>query len=314
MLEMGPTMRRAADNLFEVATVLTVGKREHQEDALVAEFPEGGGYGYAVLCDGMGGHAAGEVASAIVLETLAERLKERSADLPDFADHVTEVLDGAAETANARVRDYTRANPTAKGMGTTLIATVILQDQLYWLSIGDSPLYLFRDQELQQLNEDHSMAPQIDFMVANGLLSPELGATHPERSSLTSVILGRTIERIDCPEEPFRLEPGDVVLVSSDGLQFLSDQQIASILGAAGAASAEVIGQMLLGAIEMMDHPDQDNASFAVIRFGGLPETEEADDDVRVANGSAISANWTQEPAGPVQMFRQWRAKAGRSG
>jgi len=308
-------MRRLPENLFEVATVLSVGKREHQEDALLTEFPEGEGFGYAVLCDGMGGHAAGEVASAIVLETLSEKLHQHTADLSSFAHRVTEVLGKATESANDRVREFTRVNPKSKGMGTTLVATVILQDLLYWLSIGDSPLYLFRNRELQQLNEDHSMAPQIDFMVANGLLSPELGATHPDRCALTSVILGRNIERIDCPSEPFRLEPGDVLLVSSDGLQFLSDQQIASILGAAGAASAEIISQMLLGALEMLDHPDQDNASFAVIRFGGIPEEGEAHEVIwdDLADASTLAANGTPSEHEQPLSFARHRADSGRS-
>jgi len=282
-------MRQLPENLYDVATVLSVGKRDYQEDALATDFPEGQGYGFAVLCDGMGGHAAGEVASSLVLEAVTDRLRSESGNMQSFSHKVTEILGAATQNANGRVKAHTREHPKARGMGTTLVATVMLQDLLYWLSVGDSPLYLFRNNELQQLNEDHSMAPQIDFMVSKGLLSPELGANHPDRCALTSVILGANIERIDCPETPFRMQEGDVLIVSSDGLQFLADQEIASILGAAGAASAQMISQLLLNAIQRLDHPDQDNTSFAVIRFGGVAAAEEVHEVV-----------WDDETADPV--------------
>jgi len=269
-------MRQPPENLFDVATVLSVGRRDCQEDALETVFPEGEGYGYAILCDGMGGHAAGEVAANLVLSSVAEDLRAGCEDLETFSEHITDVLETATETANGLVRSHARANPEARGMGTTLVATVILQDLLYWVSVGDSPLYLFRNRMLQQLNEDHSMAPQIDLMVEKGMMAPEVGANHPQRCLLTSVIIGRQIERVDCPHAPFRLEAGDVLILSSDGLQFLTDQQIATILGAAGSGPAQVILEMLMGAIERLDHPDQDNVSVAVIRYGGAAASDAA--------------------------------------
>ena len=127
------------------------------------------------------------------------------------------------------------------------------------MSIGDSPLYLMRGGKLRQLNEDHSMAPQIDFMVKSGLLDPEVAKNHPDRNCLTSVILGDRVAKSDCPSDPFGLEIGDIVVVSSDGLQYLEESVIQKILHKyRRRKSAEIAGH-LLEAIETLGDVDQDN-------------------------------------------------------
>ena len=251
---------------FDVASALIRGKRELQEDALASDFPVGSDFGFVVLSDGMGGHEAGDVASNIVVTEVFSELKLQSVDTQKAFANITSILANAARSANLCLREHTQANPATAGMGATLIAPVLMKNKLFWISIGDSPLYLFRDKELSRLNQDHSLAPQIDFMVKSGLLSESVGRDHPDRSCLTSALLGEDIPHIDCPEEPFKLRPGDIVIAASDGLQFLSDSLIQQTLADEPEADSLQITRSLLGEITKLDDPHQDNVSFAVVK------------------------------------------------
>jgi serine/threonine protein phosphatase PrpC len=151
-------------------------------------------------------------------------------------------------------------------MGATLVAPVVIKDHLFWISVGDSPLDLFRDGELRQLNEDHSMAPQIDFMASSGLMNEEDAKSHPDRNCLTSVIIGSDIAQVDCPKEPLRLLDGDILVVASDGLQFLTNDNIKYLLEANTASRSDAIADVFLRALKELDDPDQDNISFSVIK------------------------------------------------
>jgi serine/threonine protein phosphatase PrpC len=111
------------------------------------------------------------------------------------------------------------------------------------------------------------MAPQIDAMVKSGLIDPETGRNHPDRNCLTSVILGDRVARSDCPRTPFTLEVGDIVIVTSDGLQYLEEPRIEKILTKYRRRKSAEIAEHLLAAINELADPDQDNVSFAVIKL-----------------------------------------------
>ena len=251
---------------YDVASALILGKREVQEDALASDFQVGSDFGFVVLSDGMGGHEAGDVASNIVVTEVFSELKLQSVDTKKAFANITSILSSAAHCANQCLKEHSSRNPATSGMGATLIAPVLMKNKLFWISIGDSPLFLFRGNELRQLNEDHSLAPQIDFMVKSGLLSESVGRDHPDRNCLTSALLGEDIPLIDCPEEPFKLVPGDVIIAASDGLQFLSDTDIQQVLIESPEASSSEIAELLLAGIAKLDDPYQDNVSFAVVR------------------------------------------------
>ena len=199
-------MHKAPDISYDVASVLNRGCRDYQEDAIATDFPIGADFGYAVLSDGMGGHAAGDVASKIVVTEVFSELKFQTSDIDGLVKHMGEVLRSAAVSANECMAAHASTNPQTAGMGATLVAPVFIQNSLYWISIGDSPLYLMRDGRLRQLNEDHSLGPHIDYMVRAGMMPEEIGRNHPDRNALTSVLIGETIERIDCPSRPFTLK------------------------------------------------------------------------------------------------------------
>lgn len=259
-------MPSSTDLEFDVASAVSLGQRDCQEDAIICDFPLGSDLGFAVLADGMGGHAAGDIASKIVVTEVFSELKLQSGDTPGMEKDITEVLQGAAIAANACIGAHVSSEPGTEGMGATLVAPVLMQNRLYWISVGDSPLLLFRDGTLSQLNEDHSMAPQIDYLVRTGLMKPEKAVNHPDRNCLTSVLAGHQISRIDCPSTPVNLQEGDIVIAASDGLQFLENPQISDILARNHAATSADISAELLRCLEELDDPDQDNVSFCVIR------------------------------------------------
>jgi serine/threonine protein phosphatase PrpC len=214
----------------------------------------------------MGGHAAGDVASKIVLTEVYSELKFHFADVEAFEARAAEILRGVAELANDTLRQHTRSHPETEGMGATLVVPALVENRLWWISVGDSPLFLYRAGRLSQLNEDHSMAPQIDFMVKSGLMDPELGANHPDRNCLISVLMGTRIPKIDCPTKPLELKAGDIVICASDGLQFLTDAQIERVVTKYRKARSTEIAERLLDELTRLDDPDQDNISFTVIK------------------------------------------------
>ncbi len=110
------------------------------------------------------------------------------------------------------------------------------------------------------------MGPQIDFMVQSGLLDAELAADHPDRNCLMSVLMGAQIAKVDCPTRPLELKAGDIIVCSSDGLQFLTNAQIAKILGKYRRSRSTEIAERLLDEIYKLDDPDQDNISFTIIK------------------------------------------------
>ena len=256
-----------AQPAYDIALILDKGQRDSQEDAVAARMFDAVNAGYAVVADGMGGHAAGDVASELVISAWRDAL---DAELEGALPSKTALVDAlplAAMQANAAVANHCEEQGKGFNMGSTLLGILLLGQQVYWISIGDSPLYLFRDGVLRQINEDHSMAPVIDAQVAEGILTEAEAQTHPDRNQLTSVIMGAAIPKVDCPETPLDLTASDVLILGSDGLQYLSDPEIETILQNNAEALARDIADALLRALQAKGHPDQDNASIGIVKL-----------------------------------------------
>ncbi|MGW4462162.1 PP2C family protein-serine/threonine phosphatase [Micromonospora sp. NPDC004704] len=171
------------------------------------------------VADGMGGMAAGDVASNIVIGAMAP-LDE---DVP--GDALVDALRSAVDTANQQLRDTVDANPHLEGMGTTLTATLFSGSKIGMVHIGDSRAYLLRDGEFGQITKDDTY---VQMLVDEGRITLEEASSHPQRSLLTRALDGRDID----PEYSVRqVLPGDRYLICSDGLS--------------GVVSAETIGQTL---------------------------------------------------------------------
>lgn len=265
-------MQLGADATADAATAVAQGRRDRQEDAVLADFPGGSSTGFVVLSDGMGGHDAGDMASRIIVTEMFADLCFLTARAETLKTNATRFLRETLTAANDSLRAHWEAGTGARGMGGTVVAAVINGDELNWISVGDSLLYLLRDGKLIRLNEDHSMAPQIDHMAREGIIDPETARTHPQRSQLTSALTGMDIDKIDCPEQALRLRPGDIVLVTSDGLLTLDANQITRVLRKNRRRTSQDIAQALLQAVAAEDAPEQDNVSLAVIRFSAAAQ------------------------------------------
>ncbi len=256
---------------FDAASATDTGQRAYQEDAIMCDFVQGNDAGFAVVADGMGGHAAGDVASRIASQTAFGELSSLCQNLePDIG--ITSILRDLVSRINQEIRSHASQTPATKGMGTTFVATFIHGSHLHWISIGDSPLYLFRNGQLKQINQDHSLAPQIDLLVTHGLMSTEAGRFHPDRSVLTSVLVGGEIAKIDCPDRPLALKPGDILLMASDGIQTLQNDEIENLLARHQHLASFEINAFLMTSIQSIQDPDQDNTSLTTIKV--LDETQ----------------------------------------
>lgn len=269
-------MLQRNDMGYDAASGMILGRRDRQEDAVAADFPVGTGHGFAVLADGMGGHEAGDMASRIVVTEMFSELKMQIGDPEALERNIRQVLCDATSGANSCIEHFARESGERGIMGATLLAPVLFGDRLYWISVGDSPLFLFRDGALMRLNEDHSMAHQIDLMQRQGLIGEAEAVNHPDRNCLTSVLIGNHIPRIDCSGRPVRLRHGDIVIAASDGLEFLSGARIAEIVEANRLRRSSEISSALLAEIEALDDPHQDNVSLCVIKAVAL-EAESAE-------------------------------------
>ena len=125
------------------------------------------------------------------------------------------------QLANQAIAAQVEENPSLSGMGCTLIGTTFSAPGIEWVSVGDSPLFLVRGGEIVLLNEDHSLAPEIDKLAAAGKISWEQAKSDPRRHFLRSALTGTEIDLIDRSHRPLALQTDDVVVLASDGIQTL---------------------------------------------------------------------------------------------
>src|SRR5207302_9979746 len=132
-------------------------------------------------------------------------------------------------------------NPALNGMGCTLVGTAFGPAGVEWVSVGDSPMFLVRRGEIFLLNEDHSLAPEIDKLAAAGRMTWEDAKADPRRHFLRSALNGADMDLIDRSHRPLALEPGDVVILASDGIHTLSEPDILHVANENGALGPEAI-------------------------------------------------------------------------
>jgi PPM family protein phosphatase len=140
-----------------------------------------------------------------------------------------------------------------------------------WVSVGDSPLLLWRRGEIALLNEDHSLAPDLDRLAAAGKMTASEARRDPRRHMLRSAVTGDDIDLVDISRKPLVLEPGDYVILASDGLQSLDNAEIERIVSAYGADGAKSVASALIRTIDQLREPHQDNATVVVVRYAVAP-------------------------------------------
>lgn len=171
-----------------------------------------------VVCDGMGGARAGNIASLVAVETFVDALKAA----PQGEEQPAAVLSQAAEAANAAVFHRAATDPDCRGMGTTMVAVLVVEGTAYLLNIGDSRAYHINADGIARLTRDHSV---VEDMVARGDITPEQARTHPRKNLITRALGSEEHIRADLYEK--ELQPGDFLLLCSDGLSnIVTDQEL----------------------------------------------------------------------------------------
>ncbi len=279
---------------FDIASDQIDGARDYQEDAYMVnqlgESDKGDLCSLIIMADGMGGHAAGNVASNMVVATFNKSF-QGSFPTSDVSEALTEALNRSNEQIRASVKE----TPALRGMGCTMVTAYLQDSNLYWVSVGDSHLYLIRDRELIKQNADHSYGAYLDMMKEQGMEIEEQAGM--SRNMLMSAMTGEEISSIDVSEKPIKLRPGDRVIVASDGLDTLGAGAI--IQYSSWSATAKECVYALLKAVEDANKINQDNTTLIVI---DIKERE---------NRGAIEAVNIEAPPAPaarvadVQVFEE---------
>lgn len=227
-----------------VACKTDIGRvRENNEDKFEYFIPEDDyslatrGHIY-VVCDGMGGHEAGQIASELAVKTFIDVYRNHPSEEPSQAMHA------AVQAANRFVLNNGLAIPKRRGLGCTLVAIILIQDRVYVVNVGDSRAYLLRNGELQRLTSDHTVAEEY---VRLGMLTMEQAAVHPQKHVLTRAI---GAEGIAADIESHLLEQGDIFMLCSDGLiNHVEDPAIGDTLRTKSPSEAtwSLVSQALIG-------------------------------------------------------------------
>src|SRR4051812_42344305 len=184
-------------------------EREENEDSVVIWRNKAGLDSLLIVCDGMGGHAAGQTASSMATKTFAAVLAE---DGDEGAD--VNRLKRACKQANSAVYDASRRNSEWAGMGSTLVVVAIRGNELGLINVGDSPAYLFRNGSVTLISQDHSWPAE---QVRLGVIKPEQAADHPLKHRLTRAV--GVWDSIQPYTDKLKVEPGDTIVLCSDGVE-----------------------------------------------------------------------------------------------
>ncbi|MGX0628949.1 PPM family protein phosphatase [Corynebacterium afermentans] len=229
-----------------------------------------------VLADGMGGHAAGEVASQLMVEHLEHLDRD-----PEDADMLA-LLGAAAEDGNAAIEASVAEHPEQAGMGTTLTATMFNGRELGLIHVGDSRGYLLRKGELRQLTVDDTF---VQSLVDGGKLAPEDVSSHPQKSLILKAYTGRAVE----PHlELVQVKPGDRVLLCSDGLSDPVTQQTIQL--ALGDGTPEMAANRLIELALRSGGPD--NVTVVVAEVVEAAEGDAAAETRAVVKAGALDPGY----------------------
>jgi protein phosphatase len=222
-------IRRTGSGLSDVGR-----KRKSNEDAFFCD----DALGLYLVCDGMGGHAAGEVASQEAVETVYGMVKRGLAGLRPLVDPIVEddaraasrLMESSIQAATYMVFSMAEMDRGKTGMGTTISALLVLGDYAVTAQVGDSRIYRVNGDTVEQLTEDHTL---IAWQLKQGLITEQEAQKSPHKNVITRAVGNRDYVQVDT--RLVKLEPGDRFLLCSDGLHgYLHDEDIAPVVGLGG--------------------------------------------------------------------------------
>lgn len=210
----------------------------------------------SIVADGMGGLENGAEVSAIVTSSILNYFNSQK-----FHSNESIELLNMLMAANNNVNNFLTQNGRGKS-GSTVVATLVKDMDMYWISVGDSRIYLYREGRLIQVNREHNYGADLDEQAARGLISVEEARNDPQRHALTSYIGMGELERIDRNIHPLKLKDGDRILLMSDGVfGTLSDEEIVESMSLSVFEAADDVEKKVL----MKNKPHQDNFTVVII-------------------------------------------------
>ena len=239
-------------------------KRKGNEDSLFVN-PE---QSLFVVADGMGGHAAGEVASRLAVDAINEFICLTGDDeeitwpfgLDETISYDGNRLKTAIRYANRKVLEATKEKSEYEGMATTVAAVLVDGDSANLGHVGDSRIYLIRNGAINQLTTDHSW---VNEQIVGGMISPDQARTHPLRNVVTRALGGKSDLQVDM--KVHKIEPGDMLLLCSDGLTtMMPDEEIARVMSQA-KNDVEKATRELVAAANAKG--GEDNITVVMLRF-----------------------------------------------
>lgn len=245
---------------FNVGNSQNIGKRENQQDAFAlsnignSAICKSNGV-FAVVADGMGGLQNGAEISGLVVSSMLSYFEQKDGLSP------TQKLREMLTVSNEKVNQYLSAHGQMQS-GSTVVAVLLYENALNWISVGDSRIYLFRDDRLWQLNQAHNLATELDEKALNGEITREEALNHKERNALTSYIGMGALELIDANIAPLALRSGDRILLCTDGVfGTVSDDELVEAMKYPASQAAEEIEKLVM----QKNKKYQDNMTAVVI-------------------------------------------------
>ncbi len=231
-----------------------IGKRKEQEDSFSTVITEKGIM--AVLADGIGGYSKGKIASSIAVNTFMHEFLK----LSEIA-HIENFFKKTAKTANKEIMEKIRGVKS----GTTIAAVIIHENYLYWASVGDSAIALFRKGEFINLNKKHIFESLLQEQYLSGKISKEAILNNPMKKKLTDYIGHDEFKDIEINKYPIELKQGDKIILCSDGVyNSISEFEMEKVLEKniePFKASEEIIN-----IINKKNYPKQDNATIIILK------------------------------------------------
>ncbi|HJC40192.1 MAG TPA: Stp1/IreP family PP2C-type Ser/Thr phosphatase [Candidatus Intestinimonas pullistercoris] len=202
-------------NLWGITDIGSV-REQNQDDYYIEQVEPD--LGLAIVCDGMGGARAGNIASQLAVQTFLETAK--SSPPQEWRAEPEALLHSAAQQANTAVYTMAGREPECRGMGTTMVAALVVGQNAYILNIGDSRCYLVQPDGIRRLTRDHSV---VEDLVTRGKITPEQARQHPQKNLITRALGAEAQLRADLYRQA--LSPGDALLLCSDGLSNVVTEQ-----------------------------------------------------------------------------------------
>lgn len=237
--------------------------RPTNQDSYAVELFDSVNTALLVVCDGMGGASAGNVASRYAIERFVEEVRREIQTNMDNT-YMEDLLRVGAQYANQSVFELSIQEPEFRGMGTTLVGALVQGENAVLVNVGDSRAYLIRGGAASQLTEDHSYVQE---MVRKGRITPEQSRNHPQKNLITRAIGVDTF--VDSDLFDYTLGEDDVLLLCSDGLTgMVEDSEIARIIG--DAVTLEQAAKNLID--RACENGGMDNITVVLFRRGGSAE------------------------------------------